>query len=118
MTFTYDLVTPNDITRVRFHVGDTAEEAAMFSDEEIEFVIDEEGTWQAAVIGCLTTIIAKLSMEPDLKADWLAVSLGRSVKGFQSLLTEKRRKFNLPAVTGGTVATYRSDSLQTEAPDW
>lgn len=118
MTFTYTPAAATDITRVRFHVGDTVEDAAIFSDEEIQFVIDEESTWQKAVIECLTTIIAKLSAEPDMKADWLSVSLGRSVKGYQSLLTAKRRKFGLPAVTGGTVATYRSDSLQTEAPDW
>lgn len=118
MTFTYTPDSANDITRVRFHTGDTVEDVAIFSDEEITFVITEEGTYQRAVIECLTTIIAKLSMEPDLKADWLSVSLGRSVAGFTALLAEKRKKFGLPAEVAGTVATYRSDSLQTEAPDW
>jgi len=118
MTFTYTPGSVTDITRVRFHIGDTEEDAAIFSDEEIQMVITEEGTYQKAVVECLTTIIAKLSAEPDMKADWLSVSLGRSVDGFKALLAEKRRKFNLPISAGRTVVTYRSDSLQDEAPDW
>jgi hypothetical protein len=118
VTFTYTPSTPTDATRVRFHIGDTVEAAAMFTDEEIAFVISEESTWQAAVIACLLGQIAKLSAQPDLKADWLTVSLGRSVEGFKTLLAEKRAKFGIAARTGSTVATYRSDSLQTEAPEW
>lgn len=117
MTFTYTPASADDITRVRFHSSDTVEEAAFNSDEEIQFAISEYGTWQQATIVCLVKIIGKLSSEPDMKADWLTINLGRSVDGYEKLLMEKRREFGLPAEVAGTVATYRSDSLQTEAPD-
>jgi len=37
MTFTYDLTTPGDLERVRYHLGDTEEATALASDELIEF---------------------------------------------------------------------------------
>lgn len=118
MTFTYDLTAQSDLTDIRMHLGDTVEDAAMFSDEEINYVLAIQGTVNLTVIALLKQIIAKLSAQPDLKADWLTVSLGRSVQGFQKLLALKQAEFGIAARTGSSVATYRSDSLQTEPPDW
>ena len=36
MTFTYTPSSVTDVTRVRFHIGDTVEATAIFSDEEIK----------------------------------------------------------------------------------
>lgn len=117
MTFTYTPSAPTDITRVRFHIGDTVEAAAIFSDEEITFAISEGGSYQQAVIILLQSLIARLSAEPDFSADWLKVDAGRSVVGYRLLLAEKRRQFGIGAVRGAAKAVYRSDSGQTEAPD-
>jgi hypothetical protein len=65
MTFTYTPNSPNDITRVRFHIADTVESSAMYSDEEITFGIAEGGSYQQAVIILLQNLIARLSAEPD-----------------------------------------------------
>lgn len=119
MTFTYTPGSPTDITRVRFHSGDTVEAAAFHSDEEIDFMIDEAGSWQAATILAIESILLKFASEPDLKADWLTVTLKRSQEGYEALLTQKRQRFGIAARSGRSIATYRSDSLQTEAPeDW
>ena len=118
MTFSYTPAAATDTTRVRFHLRDTDEASAIFSDEEISFAITEETTWQAAVILLIETIIAKLSHEPDMTADWLTISWRRSTEAWQMLLAEKRARFGIAARTGRAKATYRSDSLQTEAPDW
>jgi hypothetical protein len=118
MTFTLNLTAQNDLTDVRMHIGDVDADAAIFSDEHINYVLGVEGTVSATVIALLCQIIAKLSAQPDLKADWLNITLGRSVEGYKKLLAEKRAAFGVAARTGTTVVTYRGDSLQTEAPDW
>lgn len=120
MTFTYNLSVPDDITRVRFHLADTNPDEAKFSDEEITFVISEAGSWQAAVIALLRNLIAKISATPDFQADWLRVSLPRALEGFDRLLSIKLNEFGLAdTIVGAAKAVYRSDSLQTEAPeDW
>ena len=117
MTFTYTPNSPNDITRVRFHIGDTVESSAMYSDEEITFGIAEGGSYQQAVIILLQNLIARLSAEPDFTADWLRVDNRRSVEGYRVLLQEKRRQFGISAVRARGKAVYRSDSGQTEAPE-
>lgn len=119
MTFTYTpSATPTDLTRVRWHIGDTVEAAAIFNDAEIEMAIAEAGGWQQAVIYCIQTIVAMMSAQPDFKADWLSVELGRSLEGYKALLSEKRRLFSIAALSAEAKPVYRSDSLQTSAPDW
>ncbi len=120
MTFTYDLSTPNDITRVRFHIGDVIEDAAMNSDEQIQFAIDESGSWQRAVIACIRHAIARLAMEPDMQADWLKIDWRRSADNWKLLLSEKTQEFGVGkarASSGGNHA-YRPDGLIKSEPDW
>lgn len=119
MTFSYDLVTPTDVTRVRRHISDTDETTAIFSDEEIQFNLDEEGTVNKAVIALIKQIIAKLSNEPDMQADWLKIDWRRSSEAWFKMLSEKKREFGLGAVidSGGSHA-YRPDTLQKTAPDY
>lgn len=118
MTFTYTPASPDDVTRVRYHLQDTTEASAIFTDEEISFVISEEGSWQAAVVSLIQSLIARLAHEPDGSADWLSINWRRSADSWRALLNEKRREFGLSRRTGSSKATYRSDSGQTEAPDW
>jgi len=118
MTFTYSpSATPTDLTRVRFHTGQTVSAESFLSDEEIAMMIAEETTWKPAVIAGLKFIILKLS-QPDFQADWLKVSNGTARAGYQLVLNEKRREFGISAITATAVHTYRADSLATEAPDY
>ncbi len=117
MTFTYSpSATPTDLTRVRFHTTQTVSAESLLTDEEIAMLIAEEGSWQAAVIAGLKFIIGKFS-QPNFRADWLQVDNKSAREGFEKLLAEKRRELGIPAVSGGSQAVYRADSLQEEAPD-
>lgn len=119
MTFTYTPASPTDVTRVRFHIGDTDSTAAIFSDEEIEFITDENsGSWQRAVIACIEAMIAKASNQPDFKADWLQVDGSKSIAGLKTLLSEKRRALGVASLVATSVHVYRADSNLTESPDW
>ena len=119
MAFTYNIATPDDIARVRYHIQDTDEASAIFSDEEISFVISEEGSYQAAVISLVNSIIAKLSHEPDMTADWLTVSWRRSSDAWMKVLGEKRRAFGLGLnIVARGRNVYRGDTLQDETPTY
>jgi hypothetical protein len=123
MTFTYDLVTPTNLTRVRYHIGDTESTTAIFSDEEINFVLAEEAAETsvvgATVVSLINTAIAKLNHEPDMQADWLKVDWRRSAENWLRLLSEKKTKFGLsPRGSSGGQHAWRPDTLQTEAPDY
>lgn len=119
MTFTYDLETPDDIARVRRHLGDTDEATAIFSDEQIQFAIDEDGGVKPAVISLINEVIARLSHEPDMTADWLTISWRRSAEHWAQLRAQKQNQFGLGAVfSGGGRHAFRPDSDQKETPDY
>ena len=115
MSFTYTPASPNDITRVRFHLADTTEATALFSDDDITFVIAEEGTWQGAVIACLKNLIARVSVEPDYQADWLRVSYPNGLTGLQKMLAIKSAEFGISA---GTTSAIASKTVRTTRADW
>lgn len=118
MTFTYTpLVTDRD--KVRFHIGDTDENAFIFSDEEIVAIISMAGSWQAAVITCLRNIIARLAATPSFSADWLRIDPAGAIKTYQSLLVQKQSELELDTGGGlesGVVHIYRADSDMSEEP--
>lgn len=117
MTFTYTPSTPTDVTRVRFHIGDVDSTVAMFTDEEITFRIAETGTWKTAVVDCLGSLIARLSMEGEFTAGWLTVRKDVALRNFEMLLKIKRNEFGIPLITASAVYLYRPDNTNfTEAP--
>ncbi len=120
MPFTYDTANPTDVTRVRYHLQDTDSAAVIFSDEEIQFVIDEEGSYQAAVISLIEAVMAKLANEPDMSADWLKIDWRGSRESWVRLLNEKKKKFKLGLmiVTASAKHIYRVDGLQKDIPEY
>lgn len=116
MTFSYTPIS-NDLSRVRFHLGDTDPASAMFQDEEISGVITEVSNWQIAVIYLIQNLIAKCST-PNFTADWLTVDLATAVKSYQQLLMIKRRELKIFANIATTVSPWRPDSGQTAPPDY
>lgn len=118
MSFSYNLSTPNDITRVRYHLADTDADNVLFSDEEITFFVSENSTWQRAVIACLENLKARLATTPEFTADWLTIRNGASISALESLITSKRRELGVPMLTGTVSYQYRPDSDQTEEPDY
>src|SRR5258708_34918742 len=117
MTFTYDVTVPvGDITRVRFAVGDVIATGAIFTDEEITFQLSETGTWQATVITCIESVIARLASTPDFRADWLQVSQATALVQWQALLNTKRMEYGLSLIKARTVYTFRPDSGMKASP--
>jgi hypothetical protein len=126
MTTTYSY-TPftADKDKVRFHTGDVdiadSGARAFFSDEEIVALIALAGSWQAAVIACIKNMIARLSTQPTMRADWLQTDYGNAIKGLQDLLKLKANELGVSAgarITGSVTHTYRPDSNQTESIDY
>lgn len=116
MSFTYDLST--DIGKMRFHLRDTTEAAAKFSDEELSFAATEAGSWQAGCILAIDVLIADLA-QPDYRADWLQESNhAAAAKTLMLLQNNLRRRFGVSKITASTTHTYRADSLTTEEPDY
>jgi len=120
MSFSYEPGAAPDIsdtTRVRFHTGQTVEDESLLSDEEISFALAETMAWRLAVILCLQLVIQKMS-RPNFTADWLKMDYAGAKAGYVLMLSEKRAEFGLQTIlTATSVAVYRSDSLQTEAPE-
>lgn len=121
MAFTYTIsTTPTNLTKVRYHTGDTDSATAMWQDDEINMVLAVEGSVAAAVISLIKSAITKLAREPDMQADWLKIDWRRSADNWMALLAEKRREFGLGlfAFDGGGQHAYRPDSDQHETPDY
>lgn len=120
MTFTYTpSATPDDTTKIRYHIQDTDPDAVIFDDETIAMVLALETTVNKTVVSLIKAIIQKLSHEPDMTADWLKIDWRRSVATWQTMLAVKQREFGLGMrVSTGAQHAYRADSFQDEAPDW
>lgn len=113
MTFTYTPAAPTDITRIRFHLGDTVE-PSKFTDEEIAFVLAENNnSIGETVIAMIIGLIARLSGDPNFTADWLTVDNATAIEGLKSLLKIKAAVFGLSVNTATFVPVYRLDSDQT-----
>lgn len=120
MTFTYTpSATPTDLTLIRFHIQDTVEAYAIFSDEEIEMILAVQGSIGKTVVSLIQGIIQKLSFEPDMTADWLTISWRRSSDAWKLMLDEKKKEFGVGMFTVTTTAVdmFRKDSLQGYPPD-
>ena len=119
MTFTYDTASPTDITRVRYHLADTVESTAIWTDEDITYAISlQDGSWQRAVISLIEQYITTLARTPDFSADWLSVDTSSAVASWRMLLADKRREFGLKKLVASVTHTYRADSRQESEPDY
>ncbi len=111
MAFSYTASLIDDVSRVRFEVGDTTEAEAYLSDEEIQALLDEEGgSVGKAAIRCCEFILRKLN-KPNFKADWLEVDYKNARDGFRLTLLELRRRWSGAAASGASYG-YRVDSQQ------
>ncbi len=119
MTFTWDISGGfTDLARVRFHLGDMDSAAPKFTDEEINAVIAEAGSWELAVIACIDSLIMRLNV-PDFKADWLQVDSSTARAGYEQMRPIKKRELGLVGrLSSSSKNTYRVDSGQTSEPDY
>jgi hypothetical protein len=118
MSFTFDAALGDDVSLVRFHIGDIDADGYYLEDETIQYFVTA-GTVGSAVIACIKHIISQLS-KPDFRKDWLAVSnMAEACKGYQALLAQKASEFGLPLYTASVTISqpYRADSAQ-DSDEW
>ena len=113
MTFTFDASLGDDVSLVRFHIGDNNVDGYYLEDETIQYFVTA-GSVGSAVIACIKYIISQLS-KPDFRLDWMAVSDMKSARaGYEDLLNKKVAEFGLPLYTASSTISlpYRADSKQ------
>ncbi len=115
MGFTFDPALADDVSLVRFHIGDTNETDHRLEDATIQHFVTVSGVG-TAVIRCIQYIITQLS-QPDERVGSYSISNATALAGFQDLLKVKAQEFNIN--TSGAVPTstvsqpWRADSYMT-----
>ena len=114
MTFTYNPALSNDVSLVRFHIGDTNADGAFLEDETINYLVTTYSVGEA-VVRSIQYIITQLS-QPDFKLDWLSVSNKEARTGYEKLLKEKAQELGIRlsklTPTSTISQPYRADSYQ------
>lgn len=123
MSFSFDSALNDDVSLVRFHIGDTDSDGYYLDNETIAYWVTQ-GNAETATIACIRYILSQLS-RPNFSLDWLSVSGMKDAKqGYEELLREKEREFGLRSIvpTSTISQPYRADSLQdtddTDYPDY
>ena len=115
MSFTFDNALADDVSLVRFHIGDGNEDGYFLDDETIQYWVDDSSV-NEAVITCIVHIISQLST-PNFRLDWMRVDNDSARKGYERLLTLKKQELGVTwGAYGESVITYpsRADSYQSD----
>lgn len=113
MTFKYDTSLGDNVSLVRFHIGDTNEDGHYLEDETIAALITLQGTVAKAVIACIKYIISQLSV-PNFRLDWMSISNEQARAGYESLLKQKRIELGVRSLTMSSTVSFphRADSYE------
>jgi hypothetical protein len=123
MSFTFSIDLSDDVSLVRFHIGDTSETDYYLEDDTIQYLIDTYGVGQA-VVRSIRYIITRLS-QPDERVGSYSITHASALAGYQALLKTKAQEFGISAsgaVAISTVAlpwrpdSYMSDGTQDGKP--
>lgn len=115
MTYTFDPALADNVSLVRFHIGDNNDEGHFLEDETINYLVTTHGVG-TAVVRAIEYIITQLS-QPNFSLGWMNVSTDAARAGYENLLKVKAQQFNLNA--SGIVASssiklpWRPDSYMT-----
>lgn len=114
MPFTFNPALADNISLVRFHIGDTNENGHYLEDATINYFVTTYDL-ATAVIRCIQYIITQLST-PNFSQDWLTVSNEQARAGYEALLKQKALELgvSLTRVTASSTISlpYRADSYQ------
>jgi hypothetical protein len=114
MTYTFDPSLTDDVSYIRFEIGDTNLEGMYLQDETIQAVFDMSNDYGDAIVSCIQYIIAQLS-QPNFSLDWLNVSdMAGAREGYEKLLAAKKVEYSIQrmVVTSTIALPYRADSNQ------
>lgn len=97
MTTTYDLST--DVGKLRLAIADTDVTDAEFSDEELDVLIAQGGSWQQGAILAVDVLIARYSKQVSFTLGPRREELGQIVEHYRAL------RDNLAAGLAGEILT-------------
>lgn len=114
MSFSFDEALADDVSLVRFHIGDTETDGHFLADETISYWLTASGSVGTTVVRCIEYIITQLSV-PNFRLDWMRVDNEAARKGYENML--KTKKQELGVTSGSTSVAYmelpsRADSDQ------
>lgn len=128
MAYTYEPVHRGDLDRVRFHIQDVERnegplpEDANFSDEEIESILDYEGSWQRTVAACFERLAAAWRKFPNLESDQFGLSRSHISRGYAEDADRWRKEWGYSGDTerasgnrAGSAGYYRVDGFSSDA---
>ncbi len=104
------------LDHVRLLVGDTVCADAYLKDDEILFLIEEEGSAEFAAARAAEVIAAKLSRKVDTKTGGVSKSLSQIAKAYLELAKSLRARaveLVAPVVTGISIAEKHEDASDT-----
>lgn len=108
MAFTYDATSTSTRNRLRLYVDDTVEDsgplpdAANFSDEELDSIIELEGTLWRAQAHCLERLANAWFQHPTFSGDGISISRSHIGRNFADQAALLRRKHGYPSSAGQT----------------
>ncbi len=126
MAFTYSATNlTTDLAKVRRLIGDTDSANPLFTDEELDFIIDEEPTiYGAAAVAC-EALAAEYSIKVDKSVGDLKLSLSQKHEQFLAMAKRFRelskRKGSVQLFAGGISTsdkTSRESDSDRPAPDF
>jgi hypothetical protein len=85
VSFTYSVDLDEDLSRVRFLVGDTNSASVKFQDEELTYLLDTLGNVNDAAAAAIDGLIAKYADRVDKTVGPLSISYSQAVKNLQTL---------------------------------
>ena len=119
LTFTYEPaeITTLSISRARFELGDISvdggQETAYLSDQEIQAILDTEGSWKRKLFRLAAAVCMRLSYETNWKDDGTSFDLNQRAERWLKLRDKLEKEADLEDCLPESGAV--NDTLQ--APD-
>lgn len=113
MTFTYDLGT--EIGKIRLAIGDTSAADTALSDEELQALRDEVGTWQAAAVYACDALIARYSRDVNMSLGPRSESRSNIVDHYIALKQQLCGRYGIPVNMAGSTTPGRVDGYSERA---
>jgi len=115
MSWSYKRTEPAaiDLDWVRLRVGDTDESDQLLQDEEIQALIDNEGSRSLAAVLCAETIAAKFARRVDKTVGKLSISAGQMAEHYMKLATRLRMEVAIGSAgvyAGGISVADKADN--------
>lgn len=119
MTFSYnDSELSSDLNRVRRLIGDVSSTSAEFSDEEVEFFIDEGNNIYGAVALAAHSLAAKYADKVTKSVGELSISLSDKYEHFKSLAIKFEGLADLkgsPQIYAGGISKSDKDNREADS---